>query len=126
MEGRGRLVDYSPTTGDYTIYSATQSPHEIRAFCACLLGMPEHRIRVIMRDTGGGFGQKIMVQRDEMCLMLVGPLVGRPVKWVEDRRENLLAAGKSRHEHADLKMAFDADGAIKATQIDFVQDCGAY
>ena len=62
--------------------------------------MPEHRIRVVMRDTGGGFGQKVMVQRDEMCLMLAAPKVGAPVKWVEDRRENLLAAGKSRHEHA--------------------------
>ena len=68
-------------------------------FCSRLLGMPEHRIRVVMRDTGGGFGQKIMVQRDEMCLMLVAPKVGAPVKWVEDRRENLLAAGQSRHEH---------------------------
>ena len=79
-----------------------------------------------MRDTGGGFGQKIMVQRDEMCLMLAAPMVGAPVKWVEDRRENLLAAGKSRHEHAAVKMAFDADGAIQAAYIDFVQDCGAY
>ncbi len=85
-----------------TIYSATQSPHEVRLFCSRLLGMPEHRIRVVMRDTGGGFGQKIMVQRDEMCLMLAAPKIGAPVKWVEDRRENLLAAGQSRHEHADV------------------------
>ncbi|HEY8526662.1 MAG TPA: xanthine dehydrogenase family protein molybdopterin-binding subunit [Acidimicrobiales bacterium] len=126
MEGRGLVVDYSPTTGDLTIYSATQSPHEVRLFCSRLLGIPEHRIRVVMRDTGGGFGQKIMVQRDEMCLMLAAPKVGAPVKWVEDRRENLLAAGKSRHEHAAVKMAFDAEGAIQAAQIDFVSDCGAY
>ena len=118
-----RLVD---ATGELTIYAATQSPHEVRLFCSRLLGMPEHRIRVIMRDTGGGFGQKIMVQRDEMCLMLAAPKVGAPVKWVEDRRENLLAAGKSRHEHADVTMAFDADGAIQAAHIDFVSDCGAY
>src|SRR5439155_22917692 len=61
-----------------------------------------------------------------MCLMLAGPVVGAPLKWVEDRRENLLAAGKSRQEHAAVKMAFDADGAIQAAYIDFVQDCGAY
>ena len=67
-----------------------------------------------------------MVQRDEMCLMLAAPKVGAPVKWVEDRRENLLAAGQSRHEQADVKMAFDADGAIQAAYIDFVSDCGAY
>src|SRR5690349_22905509 len=52
--------------------------------------------------------------------------VAGPLKWVEDRRENLLAAGQSRHEHAEVRMAFDADGAIQATAIDFVQDCGAY
>jgi carbon-monoxide dehydrogenase large subunit len=109
-----------------TIYAATQAPHEMRLFCSRLLGIPEHRIRVVMRDTGGGFGQKVMVQRDEMCLMLAAPKVGAPVKWVEDRRENLLAAGKSRHEHADATMAFDADGAIQGAYIDFVQDCGAY
>ena len=111
MEGRGLVVDCSGATGDLTIYSATQSPHEVRLFCSRLLGIPEHRIRVVMRDTGGGFGQKIMVQRDEMCLMLAAPKVGAPVKWVEDRRENLLAAGQSRHEHADVRMAFDAGGS---------------
>jgi carbon-monoxide dehydrogenase large subunit len=126
MEGRGLVVDFSRVTGELTIYSATQSPHEIRMFCARLLGMPEHRIRVVMRDTGGGFGQKIMVQRDEMCLMLAARKLGVPIKWVEDRRENLMAAGQSRHEHAAVKMAFDGDGAIQAAQIDFMSDCGAY
>jgi carbon-monoxide dehydrogenase large subunit len=126
MEGRGMLVDASRATGDLTIHAATQAPHEVRLFCARLLGMPEHRIRVIMRDTGGGFGQKVLVQRDEMAMMLAGPKVGAPLKWVEDRRENLLAAGKSRHEHGTATMAFDADGRITAAHIDFVQDCGAY
>jgi carbon-monoxide dehydrogenase large subunit len=126
MEGRGLVVDPSPVTGELTIYSATQSPHEVRMFCARLLGIPEHHVRVVARDTGGGFGQKIMVQRDEMCIMLAAPKAGAPVKWVEDRRENLLAAGKSRHEHGAVKMAFDADGAIQAVQIDFMSDSGAY
>jgi carbon-monoxide dehydrogenase large subunit len=125
LEGRGLIVDYA-ATGDLTIYAATQSPHEVRMFCARLLGMPEHRIRVIMRDTGGGFGQKVLVQRDEMCLMLVAPKVGAPVKWVEDRRENLLAAGKSRQEHGVSTMTFDEEGRITAAHIEFVQDCGAY
>jgi len=126
MEGRGIVVDFSRATGELTIYAATQSPHEVRLFCSRLLGMPEHRIRVVMRDTGGGFGQKILVQRDEMCLMLAAPKVGAPLKWVEDRAENLLAAGQSRHEHADVAIAFDAEGAIQAAYLDFVQDCGAY
>jgi aerobic carbon-monoxide dehydrogenase large subunit len=125
MEGRGLLACYS-ATGELTIYAATQAPHEVRLFCSRLLGMPEHRIRVVMRDTGGGFGQKVMVQRDEMCVMLAAPKVGAPLKWVEERRENLLAAGKSRHEHATATMAFDAGGAIQAAYLDFVSDCGAY
>ncbi|GIU86523.1 MAG: hypothetical protein KatS3mg009_1038 [Acidimicrobiia bacterium] len=83
-------------------------------FCARLLGIPEHRVRVIMRDTGGGFGQKIVVQRDDMCIMLAAPKVGAPLKWVEDRRENLLAAGKSRQEHGTATMAFDEQGRITA------------
>ncbi len=126
MEGRGLVVDCSPGTGELTVYSATQAPHEVRLFCSRLLGIPEHRVRVVARDTGGGFGQKIMVQRDEMCLMLAAPKLGVPVKWVEDRHENLVAAGQSRHEHADVKMAFDDDGTIQAAHIDFVSDCGAY
>ncbi len=126
MEGRGLVVDYSRATGDLTIYSATQAPHEVRAFCSRLLGLPEHRIRVIARDTGGAFGQKLMVQREEMCVMLAGFALGKPIKWVEDRRENLLAAGQSRHEHASLKMALDADGKIAAAHIDYVSDCGSY
>jgi aerobic carbon-monoxide dehydrogenase large subunit len=126
MEGRGLVVHHATGTGEVTIYAATQTPHEVRLFCSRLLGIPEHRVRVVMRDTGGGFGQKVMVQRDEMCLMIAGYLLGAPVKWVEDRRENLLAAGKSRRECADVRVALDADGLIEAVGIDFVSDCGAY
>jgi carbon-monoxide dehydrogenase large subunit len=125
LEGRGLVVDYA-ASGELTIHSGTQAPHEVRMFCARLLGMPEHRIRVIMRDTGGGFGQKILVQRDEMCVMLAAPKVGVPVKWVEDRHENLLAAGKSRVEHGVSTMSFDGEGRITAAHIDYLEDCGAY
>jgi carbon-monoxide dehydrogenase large subunit len=126
MEGRGLVVAPEPATGEVTIHAATQAPHEWRLFCARLLGIPEHRVRVVMRDTGGGFGQKVMVQREDMCIMLAAPRAGVPVKWVEDRRENLVAAGKSRHEQAHARIAFDADGAITAADIDFLSDCGAY
>ncbi len=126
MEGRGLVVDYTRASGELTIYAATQSPHEVRLFCSRLLGIPEHRVRVVMRDTGGGFGQKVMVLREDMCLMLAAREVGAPVKWIEDRRENLIAAGQSRHEHAAVAMAFDANGAIEGAHIDFVADCGAY
>jgi carbon-monoxide dehydrogenase large subunit len=126
MEGRGLLVDCTPETGELMIYAATQAPHEVRLFCSRLLGVPEHRIRVVAHDTGGGFGQKVMVQREEMCVMLAAPKVGAPLKWVEERRENLLAAGKSRHEHGTATMTFDSDGRIVSAYLGFVQDCGSY
>jgi carbon-monoxide dehydrogenase large subunit len=126
MEGRGLIAAYSPSTAELVVYSSTQSPHEVRLFCSRLLGLPDHRIRVVSRDTGGGFGQKIMVQREEMCVMLAARRVGHPLKWVEDRSENLVAAGKSRHEHAQVRLALDKDAAIQGADINFVSDCGAY
>jgi carbon-monoxide dehydrogenase large subunit len=126
METRGFVVEWSPASGEMTIWASTQVPHEIRLFCSRLLGVPEHRVRVVMRDTGGGFGQKVLVQREEMCLMLAAPKIGAPIKWIEDRRENLMAASQSRHEHGTARMAFDADGTILAAALDHVQDAGAY
>jgi carbon-monoxide dehydrogenase large subunit len=79
-----------------------------------------------MRDTGGGFGQKVMLTRDEMVIILAALKVPGPVKWIEDRRENLLAAGQGRHEHGVATMAFDDDGLIQAAKIDLVEDDGAY
>ncbi|MEO3787358.1 xanthine dehydrogenase family protein molybdopterin-binding subunit [Actinocorallia sp. B10E7] len=126
IETRGLVAEWSASTGEMTIWAATQSPHEVRLFCARLLGLDEHRVRVVMRDTGGGFGQKVMPQREDMCVMLASRKVRGPLKWIEDRRENLLSAGQARHEHADARMAFDADGSILAAAIDYVQDVGAY
>jgi len=124
LETRGMVVEWS--AGELTIWAATQAPHEVRAVCSRLLGLPEQRIRVIMRDTGGGFGQKVIPLREEMCLMLAARKVPAPIKWIEDRRENLMSAGQSRHEHGVVRMAFDEDGTILAAQIDHVQDVGAY
>jgi aerobic carbon-monoxide dehydrogenase large subunit len=126
METRGLVLEWSPAGGELTIWAATQVPHEVRIFCSRLLGLPEHRVRVIARDTGGGFGQKAFVQREEMCLMLAAPKLPGPLKWIEDRRENLLSAGQARHESALAQMAFDADGTILGARIDHLLDAGAY
>jgi aerobic carbon-monoxide dehydrogenase large subunit len=126
METRGMVVSRERSSGELTIWTGSQVPHEIRIFCARLLGIGEHLVRVIARDTGGGFGQKAFVQREEMCLMLAATKVAAPVKWIEDRRENLLAAGKSRREQATAAFAFDEDGTILAGRIDHLQDAGAY
>ena len=126
METRGMVLDWSRLSGELTIWAGSQVPHEVRIFCARLLGLAENRIRVIVRDTGGGFGQKAFVQREEMSLMLAVRRLPGPVKWIEDRRENLLAAGQARHEHGAAAMAFDEDGTILAARMDHVQDTGAY
>jgi carbon-monoxide dehydrogenase large subunit len=126
METRGIVAHWLAGPGEMTIWASTQTPHEVRMFGARLLGVPEHRVRVIARDTGGGFGQKVYVQREEMCVMLAARLAGVPVKWIEDRQENLMTAGQSRHEHATAKLAFDADGTILGAHLDFVADVGAY
>ncbi len=124
IETRGLVVEWS--AGEMTIWAGTQAPHEVRAFCARVLGLPETRIRVIMRDTGGGFGQKVLPLREDMCLMLAARKVPAAIKWIEDRRENLLSAGQARHCHGAMRMAFDDAGAILATQIDYQEDVGAY
>ena len=126
IETRGIVVERDPSGGEITIWVATQAPHEHRAFCARLLGMSENKVRVIARDTGGGFGQKILVQREEMCVMLAATKLSVALKWIEDRRENLMAAGYSRHEHADIRMAFGEDSALHAMHVDFVSNAGSY
>ncbi len=126
IETRGLVVEWSAGSGELTIWAATQAPHEVRAFCARLLGVPEQRIRVIMRDTGGGFGQKVVPLREDMCLMLAARKVPAALKWIEDRRENLMAAGHARQEHGTVRMAFDEDARILAMQLDYVQNVGAY
>jgi carbon-monoxide dehydrogenase large subunit len=126
METRGLVVEWSAASGEMTIWASTQVPHEVRLFCSRLLGLPEHRIRVVMRDTGGGFGQKVLVQREEMCLMLAARKLPGAIKWIEDRSENLMAAGQSRHEHAVARLAFDDEGTVLAAALDHAQDVGAY
>ncbi|OBG20978.1 xanthine dehydrogenase family protein molybdopterin-binding subunit [Mycobacterium sp. 852002-51057_SCH5723018] len=126
IETRGLVVEWSAASGELTLWASTQTPHELRAFCARLLGIAAQRVRVIMRDTGGGFGQKVVPMREDMCIMLAARKVPAALKWIEDRRENLMSAGQARHVDGTGRMAFDDDGTILAADIDFVQDVGAY
>jgi carbon-monoxide dehydrogenase large subunit len=126
MECRGMVAEWEAATRELTVWSATQAPHEVRMFAARLLGIPEHSVRVIARDTGGGFGQKVLPMREDMAILLAARKVRGALKWTEDRRENLLAAGQSRHEHAEVRIALDDEGTWLAAEIDHVQDCGAY
>jgi carbon-monoxide dehydrogenase large subunit len=126
IETRGIVVEWQPASEELTIWASTQTPHELRAFAARLLGIPAQRVRVIMRDTGGGFGQKVVPMREDMCIMLAARKMPAALKWIEDRRENLMSAGQARHVTGTTRMAFDDDGTILAADIDFLQDVGAY
>ncbi|TVS77984.1 xanthine dehydrogenase family protein molybdopterin-binding subunit [Mycobacterium helveticum] len=126
IETRGLVAEWSAASRELTLWASTQTPHELRAFCARLLGIAAGRVRVIVRDTGGGFGQKVVPMREDMCIMLAARKVPAALKWIEDRRENLMSAGQARHVDGTARIALDGDGNITAADIDFVQDVGAY
>jgi carbon-monoxide dehydrogenase large subunit len=126
MEGRGLVASWEPGRDELTIWAATQAPHEMRSYCARMLGLPEHRVRVVMGDVGGGFGQKMFVTREEMAVVLASYRLGRPVRWIEDRAENLLAGGHARQEQATISMATDHDGHLLAARVHHLENVGAY
>jgi aerobic carbon-monoxide dehydrogenase large subunit len=126
METRGMVVEWDASSEELTVWASTQTPHELRAFAARLLGIPAQGVRVIMRDTGGGFGQKVVPMREDMCILLAARKVPFALKWIEDRRENLMSAGQARHVDGKARMAFDEEGNILAADIDFTYDIGAY
>jgi carbon-monoxide dehydrogenase large subunit len=127
MEPRGIAVRWDPYQDEMQIWSATQSPHEVRVYTARMLALADNRVRVVAGDVGGGFGQKLQVTRDESAVIIAGYLLpGRPVKWTEDRKENLVAANQARAESGSTSMAFDAEGHILAVTCHYVEDVGAY
>src|SRR5258708_9234274 len=97
IETRGMVVEWEASSGELTVWASTQTPHELRAFAARLLGIPAQGVRVIMRDSGGGFGQKVVPMRQDMCIMLAPRQGPTPLKGIEDRRENPHSAGQARH-----------------------------
>ena len=126
METRGIIASWTPGRDEMEIICATQSVHETRNFFARYLDIPEGNITVTARDVGGGFGQKMFVFREECAIVLASRLLGHPVKWIEDRRENLLSAPHSRNELGKVRMAVDGDGVIQAITVEHKGDIGAY
>ena len=126
MEGRGIVASWAPGRDELDIVAACQSVHGTRNFFARYLSIPEGNIRVSARDVGGGFGQKMFVFREECAIVLATRILGRPIKWIEDRHENLIAAGHSRNELGHVRLAIDDDHVIQAIAIDHVADVGAY
>lgn len=126
MEGRGLIASWSPSSQTFEGWVSSQNSHEYHAHMARVLDVPHHHVRLRTGDVGGGFGQKVMVTRDEDCIVLASKALAMPIKWIEDRRENLIAANQARAEVLDVSMALDEDANILACTVRHVEDVGAY
>jgi carbon-monoxide dehydrogenase large subunit len=126
MECRGVVSAYDPRTDSATIWSSTQVVHWVRREAAALLGLPEARVRCIALDVGGGFGGKGHVYPEDLLITFLARKLGRPVRWIEERREHLMSATHSRDQLHDVEAGFDEDGRILALRDDYVVDCGAW
>ncbi len=126
MEGRAVLARYDRSEDRLTVWSSTQMPHLVRTKIAELLEYPEHKLRVVAPDVGGGFGLKCHIFPEELIVPALALRLQRPVKWLEDRRENYLAGFHAKDEAIKVAIALDADGVIQAMDATFVNDGGAY
>ncbi|MFC5815600.1 xanthine dehydrogenase family protein molybdopterin-binding subunit [Nonomuraea harbinensis] len=124
MEPRAVLVS---TDGDtFTMWTSTQIPHVLRVMLAMVTGVPEHQLRVIAPDVGGGFGTKLQVTAEEVLCLLLCRKLGKPVKWAESRTEGNLAVHQGRGQLQHIRLAADSDGRIRGLQVDLLADMGAY
>ena len=126
MENRGCIAQYDRAEETLTVWTSTQIPHLVRTGLADSLGIPENRLRVISPDVGGGFGIKGNLFPEEIVVCVLAMETGRPVKWIEDRREHLLASIHAREHHHTAKVAYDRDGHLLALRVLMYVDCGAY
>jgi carbon-monoxide dehydrogenase large subunit len=126
METRGIIARWDPRAGLFDVWVSTQSPHDVRTVTSRITGVPESKVRVRMGDVGGGFGQKAYLARDEQIVLLAAYHLGEPLKWTEDRRENLVAATSSRAERCTVTIAANEHGAILGIGADYLDDVGAY
>src|SRR5256712_9850 len=126
LETCGCIADVNGATGKATIYMTSQAPHAIRTVFALVTGLPEQNIRVISPDIGGGFGNKVPVYPGYVVATAASLLIGRPVKWVEDRNENLISTGFARDFHMTGDLALDENGKMLALRVHLDSDNGAF
>ncbi|MEV4834437.1 aerobic carbon-monoxide dehydrogenase large subunit [Nonomuraea sp. NPDC049486] len=126
LETCGALADFDKVTGKLTVWCPTQAPHAHRTLYAMVAGLPEHKIRVISPDIGGGFGNKVGIYPGYVCAIVGSIVTGRPVKWMEDRSENLMSTSFARDYHMHGEIAADRDGRIKAIRVKVLADHGAF
>lgn len=126
LETRGVIADFNPVTEELVLWSSSQIPHLLRTQLAGPLGIPENRIRAIAPSVGGGFGMKCLVFDEEAIIPAISRLLSRPVKWIEDRYENLAASAHGKHQICDIEVAVDENGRFLAFRGDFIGVAGAW
>src|SRR5882724_8322092 len=126
MEARAAVASYNKGTGQLTLWCTSQNPHIHRFLCSVMLKLPEHRVRVIAPEVGGGFGSKIPVYADEALVGLASMDLGRPVKWTEDRSENYMVTIHGRDHVQYVEMAGTRDGKITGIRTKVYAGLGAY
>jgi carbon-monoxide dehydrogenase large subunit len=126
METCGSVAHMDPVTGKLVLWTTTQAPHAHRTVYALVAGLPEHKIQVISPDIGGGFGNKVPIYPGYVCSIVGSIVTGKPVKWVEDRSENLMSTGFARDYHMNVSIASTNEGKILAVKVDVLADHGAF
>ena len=127
IEPRAAIGEYDSGTGHFTLWNTTQNPHVARLVIAAFIGMaPEHKLRVIAPDVGGGFGSKIFIYPEEVVALWASKRVGRPVKWVAERSESFLCDAHGRDHVTHAEMALDRDGKIVGLRARTIANLGAY
>ncbi len=126
METCGCVADFERVSGKLTLWSTTQAPHAHRTVYALVSGLPEHKIRIIAPDIGGGFGNKVPIYPGYVCAIVASLVIGKPVKWMEDRTENLVSTGFARDYIMRGEIAASKDGKIRAIRTHVLADHGAF
>ena len=126
LEPRGLIADYDPTLDTLTVHHSHQAPFQMQMVFARHLGIPEHKVRVILPDIGGGFGLKLHVYNDEVTVVAASKLLGRPIKYVADRVESLLSDIHARDHRASARIAVDDAGRIAGLTVDDICVIGGY
>src|SRR6202022_2727405 len=123
LRHRGRA---NPATGHATLYMTSQAPHAHRTLFAIVAGLPEQNIRIISPDIGGGFGNKVPIYPGYVVATAASLLIGKPVKWVEDRSENLISTGFARDFYMSGELALRNDGQMLGLRVKMLSDNGAF
>ena len=126
LETCGCVADLDPVTGNATIYMTSQAPHAHRTLFAIVAGLPEEKIRIISPDLGGGFGNKVPIYPGYVVATAASLLIGRPVKWIEDRTDNLISTGFARDYYMDGSVAIDENGKFIGLRVNLLSDNGAF